>query len=518
MTEPIVSFLGERAGKLLQILKRRFRIAGGGQSEGNGWVSWDPHPWRHPWLVSENLQRMKAFSQEFLEREKQALNYADPTTLKVGFCGNMANSLYMRARALRTAGVKCHLYLHPHDKYVMGHPGWEESDFILESDKLSLDELAARGIELQRVPDVHQFDVVSDWRSSLTAAGGDWLRKADVSDYEPYLIHMKTLIALQDIDVLWGASNGVYFPYLANRPYVVSQTGGEIWFEASRNDMLGHLVRASFAGARVFLASNPWSFAHARRYGFHHAVYLPATLDETLYTEGLGLSRARWESTGGSFFVLSSSRLDEKNKGSSIGIEGFSLFARIKPEARLVLVGWGAGSKEAKDLIKKLGIEDKVIFLPISSKGLIRDYLRSADVFLDQFVLGYYGSAALEAMACGLPVIGRIEVDQYNALCETGAPPVLNSKTSDAVAFNLSLLAKNPSLHKDTRQAFRRWFLANHSSQRWLREYTAILTATAKNIPANFSRTPLLEELSALERGYHIQGLESAPPFPEYGW
>lgn len=514
----MVSFVSERAGKLLQILKKRFRIADGSQSQGNGWVSWDPHPWRHPWLVSENLRRMQAFSQEFLEREKQALNYADPTKLKVGFCGNMANSLYMRARALRTAGVKCHIYLHPYDQYVMGHPVWEELDFILESEKLTLNELATRGIDLQGVPDVHQFDVVNDWKSSYEAAGGDWLRKSDVSDYEPYLAYVRTLIALQDMDVLWGASNGVYFPYLAHRPYVVSQTGGDIWFEASRNDMLGHLVRSSFAGARVFLASNPWTFAHARRYGFHHVVYLPLTLDETLYAEGPGSSRQEWESSGGSFFVLSSSRLDERNKGSSIGIEGFALFARNHPGARLVLIGWGTGSKETKALIEKLGIAGKVVYLPVSAKGRIRDYLRSADVFLDQFVLGYFGSAGLEAMACGLPVIGRIEADQYEAICETGAPPILNSMAPDEVAMNLRSLAEDPQQHRHVRQASRQWFLANHSAQRWLKEYMGVLASTAVGVAPNFTGTPLLEGLSPAEEVYHAEGLKAAPPFPSYGW
>jgi glycosyltransferase involved in cell wall biosynthesis len=514
-----MSFVGERAGRLLQILKQRFRHEDDRQSEEGGWVSWDPHPWRHPWLTSENLRRMKAFSQKFLEREKQALNYVDPTNLKVGFCGNMANSLYMRARALRAAGIRCHIYLHPHDQYVMGHPVWEESDLILESEKLTLDELSLKGGDLQSVPDVHQFDVTSHWKPSYEAAGGGWIREIDVFDYEPYLTsYIKTLISLQDMDVLWGASNGVYFAYLANRPYVVSQTGGDIWFEASRNDMLGNLVRSSFAGARVFLASNPWTFAHARRYGFQHVVYLPLTLDETIYVEGSGSSRHEWNTSGGSFYVLSSSRLDERNKGSSIGIEGFALFASNHPGARLVLIGWGAGSKETKALVEKLGIADKVIYLPVSAKARIRDYLRSADVFLDQFVLGYFGSAGLEALACGLPVIGRIEAEQYDAICETGAPPILNAMTPDEVGEHLRLLAGDTQRHQYVRQESRQWFLENHRSQRWLKEYMGVLVSTAVGTPPNFTGTPLLEGQSPAEKIYYAEGLKVAPPFPSYGW
>ncbi len=514
----MVSSVNESVRRLFRLLKERFRRVDNRRNEEGGWVSWDTHPWRHPWLATENLRRMKAYSQEFLEREKLALNHVDPTRLQVGFCGNMANSLYLRARALRTAGVKCHIYLHPYDQYVMGHPVWEESDLTLNSEKLTLAELATSGIDLQGVPDVHQFAVVNDWKPSYEAARGNWLREADISAYEPYLAYVKTLIALQDMDVLWGASNGVYFAYLANRPYVASQTGGDIWFEASRDDMLGRLVRASFAGARVFLASNPWTFAHARRYGFHHVIYLPLTLDETLYTVGEGSARREWESSGGSFFVLSSSRLDERNKGSSVGIEGFARFAGNHPGARLVLIGWGTGSKETKTLIERLDIADKVIYLPVSAKGRIRDYLRSADAFLDQFVLGYFGSAGLEALACGLPVIGRIETEQYDALCETGAPPIMNASAPEEVAAHLRLLASNPERHRQVRAASRQWFEGNHSSRRWLKEYMGVLASTATGVAANFTGTPLLEELLPEEQTYHAEGLKVAPPFPSYGW
>lgn len=511
-------FTNKPAGNLFKKLQRKLVQFIDSNRKESGWVSWDPHPWRHPWLTSENLRRMRQFSKEFLEHEKRALNYTDPTKLNAGFCGNMANSLYMRARPLCRVGINSHIFLHPFEEDIMGHPAWEEIDLTLDVEQLSLDELSIRGYSKQSIADIHQFDVVADWKSSYDLCKGNWLRESDTSDYGEYLSYMKTLIALQEMDVTWGASHGVYLSYLANRPYVVSQTGGDIWFEASRNDMLGHLVRKSFASARVFLASNPWSFAHARRYGFRNVVYLPLTLDESLYIDGTGNSRLEWEARGGSFFVLSSSRLDERNKGSSIGIEGFASFSRNCPGARLVLIGWGREVKQTKALIEKLGISDKVIYLPISSKGRIRDYLRSADVFLDQFVLGYYGSAGLEAMACGLPVIGRIEKEQYDAICETGAPPILNSATSEEVAMNLNFLSVEQTQHQLIRQATRKWFLDNQSSQRWLKETMGILVSTAGGLATDFTHSPLQDTLSLAEERYLEEGLKVAPTYPNYGW
>src|SRR5258706_12278207 len=47
--------------------------------------------------------------------------------------------------------------------------------------------------------------------------------------------------------------------------------GGDIWYECSRDDAHGRLQRIAFASAKAFLVSNPWSFAHARRFEMLHS-------------------------------------------------------------------------------------------------------------------------------------------------------------------------------------------------------------------------------------------------------
>lgn len=490
-----------------------------------GWHSWDPHPWQHPWLITENLERVKIFSKEILEKEKRALDRRDPKKLEIAFTGNIANCMYVRAVPLRRAGMNVLIYPHPWDDYIMSHPCWEEYDGTIPADIDSYSKLKKHGIRLPRVREViytqAKPELVQKRSNAVTKILATILRFPRLGyllKYPGYLQFLDTLAALQSADAIWSTQQ-VYMGYLANRPYVVSQSGGDIWFEASRDDQLGEITRRSFANSRLFLVSNPWSFAHARRFGFTNLVYLPKIIDETVYAPGYGHARKEWEArSGGRFFVLSSSRLDERNKGSSIGIRGFAEFSRSHEDARLVLIGWGKHKDNKRSLLQELGIEEKVIFLPVSGKARVRDYLRSADVFIDQFVLGYYGSAGMEAMACGLPVIGRIESAQYDAMCETGAPPILNAKNQEQVADHLAILKTQDSYRKELAGAHRGWFLANHSSERWLEEHQAVLAATAKNRPLDLSGSPLHEPLSDVERSYHEEGLSAAPPFPNYGW
>lgn len=489
-----------------------------GQSRQGEWHSWDPHPWRHPWLTPENLRTAKAHSAEVLRGERSVLEHHDSKAYRFGFCGNIANTMYMRAVPLRAVGERVAIYVHPQDDYIMSQPCWEEYDGVLPEGLTSYRDALGAGVRCPTVEDVWQLPESEDWESDYGRNARPFLRVADRERFASYLRMLPTLEALQDMDALWS-TQAVYMAYLANRPYIASQSGGDIWFEAARGDVLGELMRTSFANARLLLVSNPWTYAHARRYGFTNLVYLPKMLDETVYSPGTGTVRTQWAAaSGGDFFVLTSSRLDERNKGSSVGLRGFAAFCREVPGARLALVGWGKDKEKEGRLLERLGIEDKVIVLPVSGKARLRDYLRSADVFLDQFVLGYFGSAAMEGMACGLPVIGRVERAQYDALAETGVPPILHAGTPKVVAEHLLALYRNRDYRGDLAAAHRRWLCDNHGSGRWLEDYRAVLTATAVGWPLDLSRSPLRAPLSKVERDYHGYGMAVSPPHPHYGW
>lgn len=487
-------------------------------SDGLNWHSWDPHPWKHPWLTSDNLRAAKAHSVEVLRRERAVLEQYDSKAYRYGFCGNIANTMYMRAVPLRASGERVSVFLNSQDDYIMSHPCWEEYDGVLPDGLTSYRAALAAGVKFPDVGDVWQLPEVSDWAGEYASTPKQFLRPEDVERFSPYLSQLPTLKALQEMDALW-ATQSVFLAYLANRPYITSQSGGDIWFEASRGDLLGELMRESFRRSRLLVVSNPWTYAHARRYGFTNLIYMPKILDETVYAPGGAAGRDEWSATsGGDFFVLTSSRLDERNKGSSIGLRGFAIFCQHVPSARLVLIGWGKDTEKKSRLLARLGIEEKVIVLPVSGKAKLRDYLRSADVFLDQFVLGYFGSAAMEGMACGLPVIGRVESDQYDSLSETGAPPILNASTPEEVAKHLLDLYQNNLYRSDLAAAHRQWLCENHGAGRWLDDYRAVLTATAVNWPLDLSNTPLLAPISRHERDYYAYGLAVSPSHPHYGW
>ncbi len=82
------------------------------------------------------------------------------------------------------------------------------------------------------------------------------------------------------------------------------------------------------------------------------------------------------------------------------------IFEKIKNElpARLLLIGEGPDTVLVRRQINKRGLQDRVIFLGNQSR--VEAVLPCADLFLLPSEEESFGLAALEALACGVPVVG----------------------------------------------------------------------------------------------------------------
>lgn len=500
----------------------------------DAWHSWDSTPWAHPWLSTENLVMSRTYEKSLLEALSKKVGNIDFRSKKYAFVGNLANNMALRALPLRANRYNIDIFLHSHDNFLLSQPGWEISDQIAPEGTLDYQRLRARGFELPEVPCVYSYEVNNaseiintlarntspkNWTNQAVPAR--YFRQLDILRWPSYACFSSYVASFQRYDALFTAQSP-YLAYLSQRPYLAAQTGGDLWFDAARNDELGQLTRQSYAKAQAILATNPWAYANARRYGFNHVIYAPLIIDTTQYSpapRGAGTSELRelWKKeVGGDFFVFSSARIDFMWKGSDIGLEGFFRFAKKYKGARLVVTAWGENRSVIVEIIKRQGLENRVIFLPLAGKRKLVEHLRAVDCLLDQFKMGYYGASALEAMSCGVPVVMHILKPQYDALCPTGAPPVLNVNNAEGVFFSLERLAVQPGLIQQISRESRDWILKNHDVNVWESTYGVLLAATAAKIPLDFREAPLNKPLSLEEIEYQGKNLSSAPPFPNY--
>jgi N-acetyl-alpha-D-glucosaminyl L-malate synthase BshA len=86
--------------------------------------------------------------------------------------------------------------------------------------------------------------------------------------------------------------------------------------------------------------------------------------------------------------------------------DAIRVFARVASEmpARMLLAGDGPDRPAAEELARELGVHDRVQFL--GEQERVEKMLACADLFLLPSRSESFGLAALEAMACGVPVLG----------------------------------------------------------------------------------------------------------------
>jgi D-inositol-3-phosphate glycosyltransferase len=96
-------------------------------------------------------------------------------------------------------------------------------------------------------------------------------------------------------------------------------------------------------------------------------------------------------------------------KGPDVAIRALHELAR--PEAHLLIVGGASGADgdgevaRAHQLVDELGLHDQVTFVPPQPHHILSTYYRSADVVIVPSRSESFGLVALEAAACGIPVV-----------------------------------------------------------------------------------------------------------------
>ena len=101
--------------------------------------------------------------------------------------------------------------------------------------------------------------------------------------------------------------------------------------------------------------------------------------------------------------VLTISRIDEDK-----GLEIVPQIASKLSDARFVILGSLASKRylqELVDIIKKLGVQDRVMLIPNASHGVKKDFLSRSKVFLHPMRYEHFGISPVEAMSAGVALV-----------------------------------------------------------------------------------------------------------------
>ena len=203
-------------------------------------------------------------------------------------------------------------------------------------------------------------------------------------------------------------------------------------------------LRGNGTGGEKLQQKMAWNMVN-KIYGYCDAVICPTEaikkelvkrrFNKKLWVISYGIDRKVFKPNGKLVkekIILHSGRLAfEKNV--DVVLKAFKLVTEKIPDSRLVIAGDGPANKSLKELARNLGLGKKVTWLGMVPRQRLPQIYQRAALFVTASTMETLGMVVLEALACGVPVVGvnkyalrdLILEDENGLIAEPGKPKAL---------------------------------------------------------------------------------------------
>jgi glycosyltransferase involved in cell wall biosynthesis len=234
----------------------------------------------------------------------------------------------------------------------------------------------------------------------------DQLSLIDMLPYRSVLPLWKHLFDQYDLIEVY-ATDPILTMLTGTHPHVAYEHGTirDIPFA---DNATARLTSLAYARADATVITNPDCLQAAHRLGIDHYVPIPHLIDRKYFDPSIADSGALPLGVHPPY-IFSPARHDFEVKGTHILLEAFARIARERPDVQLVTPSWGADLDRSRELMRSLGIEDRVAMIdPLNIHNLIR-VTRGARVLVDQFRFGVFGGIGPTALAVGTPLVTHLD-------------------------------------------------------------------------------------------------------------
>lgn len=421
--------------------------------------------------------------------------------MKIGLIGGMVNNLYAMSKVLARVGYDIKFVRDVEDTFVSHQPIWLDQRFFITYGELSI---------------IHTLDDCLDFERKRNWSAPNWYvnpieqladeslpRVPPISDKIKHFFYKrrlarnptrgKILDALRDVDfVIACGLLATNLARLSGKPYLIWVYGGDIRKLLRLEPRPQNLVDCLYDEITINLYKD--SYRNAKALGFNYGTRIyccggykptPKTINfktpkviipfPALYYgqhELEPLPEAIAVSQRDVYHVLVPSRIDYSVKGHEKLLRAIARLPNDSPIS-FIFTGWGQDKNLMETQIRELGIADLVNVLDcMLSRPMLYDLIQSVDLVIDQFNMGIYGSAALEAMGLGKPVMMYIDA----ALSSLPVlPPVLNCRTEDDIRNCLINILKGKINLQGRGQDCKEWTNDYHGDEAFIKSIERVL-------------------------------------------
>jgi len=171
-------------------------------------------------------------------------------------------------------------------------------------------------------------------------------------------------------------------------------------------------------------------------------------VDHALFSPGSRAGARRATGLGDGPVLLFVGRI-QPLKGVDLAIE--ALAGMDRPDAVLVVMGGPSGTegeahlREVRRLAADLGVAERVIWQPPMARHVLSTWYRAADVVVVPSRSESFGLVALEAAACGVPVVATAVGGLRTVVVDGVTGLLVPSRTADAFAGAIGSLLADPA-------------------------------------------------------------------------
>lgn len=326
--------------------------------------------------------------------------------MKVLHVYNTANDGYHIALKLREFGIDAHLVLdetHP----ITALPHWEEGDM--------------------QTDDINDQSAIKIWEAP------EWIHYIE-GKKDPIYRTLKLFRMFRNFDIIQAYAPSPIYLQFQKKPYVLYECGWMRKFPLLM-DKVCRLGRRGYAKGKYVIMTNPDLYSMYLRMNFlPPTVFIPFAIDTNRYPYVPPTKNPEV------LCYLSPSRLIWDIKGQDKLIKAWKIYTSATDlNVKMYIVKWGKDADKTVNLVNDLGLQDTIEFISLMSKPKLIKAYHAADIVCDQFILGSYGTAAPEAMACGVPVLMYLN-EYYNTLCYGRMPPIANAHSIEDIVAEMEKL------------------------------------------------------------------------------
>ena len=266
---------------------------------------------------------------------------------------------------------------------------------------------------------------------------------------------VKKLIKNIKPDILhshYATSYGLYGRMCNFHPFVISVWGSDVYEFPKGNKIKGLLLKYILKGADKVCSTSNDMAEETKKYYDKDIVITPFGVDIDKF-------KCNTPILNSNYITIGVSKGLEKVYGLNYLIEGFSELTqeyRGTKELRLLIVGDGTQRTELETLVKKLNINSQVTFTGKIDNEKVPYYINKMDIVCLPSLSESFGVSAVEACACGRPIIAtevgglkEIISDNYNGF-------VIEQKSSEDIKLKLMKIIGNEARMMEFSQNARR--------------------------------------------------------------